>query len=87
MHDDPLEHRHPDHPHDVDVAQVPRSPHTPGQTNTPSLNRPMAHMITLRFLTIVMIMLTMLFKGEAPDEGWQRLVAMHSQANGNDNNI
>ena len=26
-------------------------------------------------------------KGEAPDEGWQRLVAMHSQANGNDNNI
>ena len=60
MHDDPLEHRHPDHPHDVDVAQVPRSPHTPGQTNTPSLNRPMAHMITLRFLTIVMIMLAML---------------------------
>ena len=26
-------------------------------------------------------------KGENPDEGWQRLVAMHSEANGNDNNI
>jgi len=32
-----------------DRLKVPRSPHTPGQTNTPSLNRPMAHMITHRF--------------------------------------
>ena len=26
-------------------------------------------------------------KGENADEGWQRLVVMHSEANGNDNNI
>ena len=26
-------------------------------------------------------------KGENPDEGWQRLVAVHSEVNGNDNNI
>jgi len=32
-----------------DRLKVPRSPHTPGQGNTPSLNRPMAHMITHRF--------------------------------------